>query len=62
MGNGHEESSDVARKVGKWPLADVGGWPTTCWADEAALTNQVSEDPSGKSNVRCCRTDPQWFC
>lgn len=62
MGNGHVDSSKVVSKVGKSLLVDMGRCPVTSWMEEAALMNQVSEEPSGTLNVKCCRTDPQWFC
>jgi hypothetical protein len=47
------------RNTGEGLFAGVDKQLVTCWMDEASLTNQISEEPSGKSHVKCCKTDPQ---
>ena len=49
----------MVRKVGERSFAHVSGWLATRWMEEAGLTNQMSEELSGKSRVKYCRTDPQ---
>jgi len=48
MGNGHEDSSDIVRRADERFVVDVDRWIATSWTEDAVLTNQISEEPSGK--------------